>query len=156
MKIYVVDFEEVLKNFVSYHESLKTIQAEKDKFSDEVESIKKEMESIILQSKSLLLDESLQMNNANRFKELQTKAIKLESEFRAKIVELQNIELEKNFKDISEIVDEWASKNGLDIVLNKSQVLFVSKNNDATEVIINILKDRNLYQEYNEEALVSS
>lgn len=156
MKIYVVDFEEVLKNFVSYHESLKTIQVEKDKFSDEVESIKKEMESIILQSKSLLLDESLQMNNANRFKELQTKAIKLESEFRAKIVELQNIELEKNFKDISEIVDEWASKNGLDIVLNKSQVLFVSKNNDATEVIINILKGRNLYQEYNEEILVSS
>lgn len=155
MKIYVVDFEEVLKNFIPYHESIKTIQKEKEKFSDEVDSIKKEMESIVNQSKSLLLDEGTQMKNAARFKELQGKAIKLESEFRANIVDLQNSELEKNFKDISDVVNEWASKNDLDVVLNKTQILYVSDKYDATDIIIGILKDRSLYQEYDEESLVS-
>lgn len=155
MKIYVVDFEEVLKNFIPYHESIKTIQKEKEKFSDEVDSIKKEMESIVNQSKSLLLDEGTQMKNAARFKELQGKAIKLESEFRANIVELQNSELEKNFKDISDVVNEWASKNDLDVVLNKTQILYVSDKYDATDIIIGILKDRSLYQEYDEESLIS-
>lgn len=155
MKIYVVDFEEVLKNFIPYHESIRTIQKEKEKFSDEVDSIKKEMESIVNQSKSLLLDEGTQMKNAARFKELQGKAIKLESEFRANIVDLQNSELEKNFKDISDVVNEWASKNDLDVVLNKTQILYVSDKYDATDIIIGILKDRSLYQEYDEESLVS-
>ena len=102
MKIYVVDFEEVLKNYVNYHESLKKIQVEKDKFSDDIEKIKKEMERIISSSK-LLVDERSQMEQGIRFKELQTKAIKLESEFRNDIVKLQNAELETNFAQISDI-----------------------------------------------------
>ena len=79
MKIYVVDFEQVLKNFVLYHESLKLIQTEKDKFASDIEKIKKEMEGIISASR-LLVDEKSQMEQATRFKELQAKAIKLESE----------------------------------------------------------------------------
>lgn len=151
MKLYVIDFEEVLKNFSSYHKSLEKINEEKSKFSNEIESIKKEMESIVTQSKSLLLDESIQMSNANKFKSLQTKAIKLESEFRNDIVELQNTELERNFKDISDIVDEWSVKNEADIVFNKTQTIYVSNKYDATNDIIKILKDKNLFQEYKEE-----
>jgi len=150
MKIYVIDFEEVLKNFIPYHESLKMIQLEKQKFADDIDSIKKEMESIVNSSRSLLLDESTQRNNANRFKELQGKAIKLESEFRNDIVELQNSELEKNFKEVSEIVQNWSTKSDLDLVINKSQTLFVNEKYDATSVIIGILKEKELYQEYNE------
>ena len=118
MKIYVVDFEEVLKNYVNYHESLKKIQVEKDKFSDDIEKIKKEMERIISSSK-LLVDERSQMEQGIRFKELQTKAIKLESEFRNDIVKLQNAELETNFAQISDIVGEWAKKAEIDFVINK-------------------------------------
>ena len=70
MKIYVVDFEQVLKNFINYHESLKLIQIEKDKFSDDIESIKKEMEGIISASR-LLVDDKSQMEQATKFKELQ-------------------------------------------------------------------------------------
>lgn len=149
MKIYVVDFEEVLKNYVNYHESLKRIQAEKDKFSDDLEKIKKEMEGIINASK-LLVDERSQMEQGIRFKELQTKAIKLESEFRNDIVSLQNKELETNFAEISEIVQDWSKKAEIDLVVNKSQVIFVDEKYDATSVIIDFLKNKNLYHEFNE------
>lgn len=154
MKIYVVDFEQVLKNFINYHESLKLIQTQKDKFSDDIESIKKEMEGIISASR-LLVDDKSQMEQAAKFKELQAKAIKLESEFRSDIVELQNAELEKNFSEVSEIVKEWANKEEIDMVINKNQSLFVSDKFDATESIIEVLKVKELYKEYNESELLS-
>ena len=153
MKIYVVDFEQVLKNFVQYHESLKLIQTEKDKFASDIEKIKKEMEGIISASR-LLVDEKSQMEQATRFKELQAKAIKLESEFRAQIVDIQNAELEKNFSEVSEIVKEWSQTAQIDLVINKTQTLFVNTQWDATEAIIEVLKNRNLYQEYKESELL--
>ena len=149
MKIYVVDFEQVLKNFVKYHESLKLIQTEKDKFASDIEKIKKEMEGIISSSR-LLVDEKSQMEQATRFKELQAKAIKLESEFRAQIVDIQNAELEKNFTEVSKLVEEWSNKAEIDLVINKTQTLFVSSKYDATDAIIEVLKNKNLYHEYNE------
>ena len=154
MKIYVVDFEQVLKNFVKYHESLKLIQTEKDKFASDIEKIKKEMEGIISSSR-LLIDEKSQMEQATRFKELQAKAIKLESEFRAQIVDIQNAELGKNFSEVSEIVKEWSENAQIDLVINKTQTLFVNHKWDATEAIIEVLKNRNLYQEYKESELLT-
>ena len=150
MKIYAVDFEEVLKNYIPYHESLKKIQTEKQKFSDDIENIKKEMNSIVNSSRSLLLDETTQKGNAVRFKELQNKAIQLESEFRNDIVELQNSEVDKNFKEVSDIIQDWSEKSNMDLVINKSQALFISEGYDATSAIIDILKENNLYKEFNE------
>lgn len=153
MKIYVVDFEQVLKNFVNYHESLKLIQTEKDKFASDIEKIKKEMEGIISSSR-LLIDEKSQMEQATRFKELQAKAIKLESEFRSQIVDIQNDELEKNFSEVSEIVKEWSETAEIDLIINKTQTLFVNYKWDATEAIIEVLKNKNLYQEYKESDIL--
>ena len=153
MKIYVVDFEKVLKNFKPYHESLKLIQSEKDKFAGQIEQIKKEMEGIISASR-LLVDEKSQMEQASRFKELQGKAIKLESEFRSDIVDIQNAELENNFNQVSEIVQDWSKITGIDLVINKTQTLFVDSKLDATESIIEILRNKNLYQEYTESELL--
>lgn len=156
MKIYVVDFEEVLKNFSPYHESLKKIQSEKLKFSDAIDKIKTEMEGIIKSSKSLILDDKTQANNAMRFKELQSDGIKLESEFRNDIVELQNKELEDNFKQISDVVSVWAEKANIDLIVNKSQVIFVRDSFDATSSVVDLLRDSGLYTEYKEEELLES
>ena len=41
MKTYILDFEEVLKNFEPYHQSLRLIQKEKQDFSDLIDGIKK-------------------------------------------------------------------------------------------------------------------
>lgn len=108
---YVLDFEEVLKNYIPYQESLIIIKNYKKEFSDNINDIKKEMESIINTSKTLVLDESTQVKNNLKLKGLQSKGMEADAKFRETIVDLQNSELEKNFKKIIELVDEYSKTN---------------------------------------------
>lgn len=150
MNTYILDFEEVLKNFIPYHESLKSIQKDKQDFADLINDIKKEMETIANSSRSLILDDTTNQKNQVKFKELQTKAIQAESEFRSNIVVKQNEELEKNFKQIMEIVEEYSKSNGIDLVVNKSSVVYVNPDMEITSKIVDVIKEKNLYQEYKE------
>lgn len=147
---YVLDFEEVLKNYIPYQESLIIIKNYKKEFSDNINDIKKEMESIINTSKTLVLDESTQVKNNLKLKGLQSKGMEADAKFRETIVDLQNSELEKNFKKIIELVDEYSKTNSIDIVLNKSAVVYVNPKFDITNKILDILKEKNLYSVYNE------
>jgi outer membrane protein len=148
MKTYILDFEEVLKNFEPYHQSLKAIQKDKQEFSDLVNSIKKEMEGIINSSKSLILDDVTNQKNQNRFKELQSKAVQVESDFRSNIMTKQNEELEKNFNQIISLVNDWSSENNIDLVLNKNTVVFVKPEFEITNQIIDLIKEKEMYREY--------
>ena len=148
MKTYILDFEEVLKNFEPYHQSLKIIQKEKQEFATLIEDIKKEMETIVNSSKSLILDEATQQKNQNRFRELQTKAVQAESEFRANIMDKQNDELEKNFKQIIEMVEVWSKEKNIDLVINKNTVVFVNPEFEITNDIVTLIKEKGMYQEY--------
>ena len=150
MKTYILDFEEVLKNFEPYHQSLKSIQKEKQDFSDLIDGIKKEMETIVNGSKSLILDDATQQKNQNRFRELQTKAVQAESEFRANIMTKQNDELEKNFQQIIELVNVWASENNVDLVINKNTVVFVKPELEITDSIVKLIRDKGMFLEYTE------
>jgi len=150
MTTYVLDFEEVLRNFQPYHESLKMIQKEKKEFSVLIEDIKKEMEKIISSNKSLILDDTTNQKNQLRFRELQNKAVQAESEFRTTIVAKQNEEVEKNFAQIMDLVNDYASEKSLDIVVNKNQVVFVNPKFEITNEVIEIVKTKGLYLEYQE------
>lgn len=151
MTIYTLDFEECLKNFKEYHISLKKVNEEKEKFTKEVENIKKEMESIINQSRSFLLDDATKKSSAMKFQELQEKAIRLESDFRSTIVDMQNSEVEKNFNSLNEIINKWADQLDIDIILNKTQVIFSKISFDVTSEFIQIMKDREIYEEFSEK-----
>lgn len=158
MTTHVLDFEEVLRNFKPYHESLKLIQKEKKEFSELIEGIKKEMETIIASNKSLILDDSTNQKNQLRFRELQNKAVQVESDFRTTIVDKQNEEVERNFQQIMDLVNEYAA-GCLDLVINKNQVVFVDPKFEITNDIIEIVKKKGLYLEYVEgmyEAEVSA
>ena len=148
MKTYILDFEEVLKNFEPYHQSLKSIQKDKQEFSDLVDSIKKEMEGIVNSSKSLILDDASQQKNQNRFRDLQSKAVQAESDFRANIMTKQNEELEKIFNQIIALVNDWSSENDIDLVINKNTVVFVKPEFEITNKMIELIKEKGMYQEY--------
>jgi len=148
MTTHILDFEEVLRNFEPYHVSLKSIQKEKKEFSELIDAIKVEMETILSGSKSLILDDATNQKNQMRFKELQNKAMQAESEFRSNIVARQNEEVEKNFQQIMDIVQEYSIENSLDLVVNKSTVVYVNPKLEITQQIIEVVKQKDLYVEY--------
>ena len=148
MTTHILDFEEVLRNFEPYHVSLKSIQKEKKEFSELIDAIKVEMETILSGSKSLILDDATNQKNQMRFKELQNKAMQAESEFRSNIVARQNEEVEKNFQQIMDIVKEYSIENSLDLVVNKSTVVYVNPKLEITQQIIEVVKQKELYVEY--------
>lgn len=147
MNICVLDFEQILKNFKPYHESLVEIRDYRQQFSDKIERIKKEMETLISASKTLVLDESLQMKNATRFKELQAEGVKAESEFRSEIMERQNVALELSYTKLSELVEKYSEEKSISLVLNKSSVIFSNNSNDITIDILNFVKENDLFVE---------
>jgi len=148
MTTHILDFEEVLRNFEPYHVSLKSIQKEKKEFSELIDAIKVEMETILSGSKSLILDDATNQKNQMRFKELQNKAMQAESEFRSNIVAKQNEEVEKNFQQIMDIVQEYSTENSLDLVVNKSTIVYVNPKLEITQQIIEVIKQKDLYVEY--------
>ena len=148
MTTHILDFEEVLRNFEPYHVSLKSIQKEKKEFSELIDNIKVEMETILSGSKSLILDDATNQKNQMRFKELQNKAVQAESEFRSNIVAKQNEEVEKNFQQIMDIVQEYSIENSLDLVVNKSTIVYVNPKLEITQQIIEVVKQKELYVEY--------
>lgn len=147
MIIRVIDFDKVLSSYKNYHSSVKKINDKRQEFSNSMEKMKSEMEGIITSSKSFLLDDATKLRNQNRFREIQSEAIEMESLFRTEIVELQNQELENNYLEISNIVKEWAEEFGADLILNKNSTLYFSYNIDSTDLIINRLKQLELFEE---------
>jgi len=151
MEMYVADVEVLLKNFKPYQESLLNIKGEKQKFSDRINEIQKEMSSIIQSSQSLILGGKTQEENKSRFDALQQEGIRLESDFRDNITEMQSSELEKNLELIKDIISDFAKSENISSILNKSAMLYVSDKYDATPRIVIILKSKGLFNEFKKE-----
>jgi Skp family chaperone for outer membrane proteins len=153
MKIFIVNFEQIIKNYTPYQNSTKEIELEKINFTNKVDDIKREMEGIVSSSRVILLDQASKEQNAMRLRELQGEGMKLESEFRYKISQKQNDVLERSFQEISIIVNKWSKENNADMVINNNSVVFYKENFDVTDKIINILKENNLFSEWKEEEI---
>lgn len=148
MKIYAVDFEKVVKNYKNYISKMLEQDQVRMRYQVEMDVFKKEMESIIASSNSsLIVDDATRNSNIQRFKEIQMEAGKKESEFKSKFTESQNDIMESSFEEISNIINEYAVKSEIDMIVSKSQLVFVKDTLDITDMIIIVLKDRNLYYE---------
>ncbi len=147
MEFRIVDTEVLLKNFKPYHQSMDKITVEKKKFTDRVEKIRTEMESIVKASQ-IILDEKTMKIKQTRFQELQAEAVELENEFREMITKLQNEELDKNFKEVSGVIEEWSATNKIGHVFNKLQLAYTDGTADCTNEVINLFKEKDLFEEY--------
>jgi len=154
MEFRIADTEKLLKNYEPYHRSIEKVNNEKDRFAKKIESIRDEMEQIVQASQKLILDDKTQQEKAERFRELQAEAVEIEGTFRQEITQLQNSELENNFNQVSDIIKEWADKNGVKYVLNKIQFAYASDEADCTDEVIELLKEKNLFEEYVENDMV--
>ena len=154
MELRVIDFEILTRNFQPYVDGYKEIESEKRKMLESVDPDKKEMESIIKRSQSgLVLDEASQKKDMDAFRQIQEKLMKLDQDFKRKLKEMSD-ELNTNvYEQLAVIVEEWAKANSINLVMGKMEVIFNTDDIDATEQMLEAIKEKGLY--YTEVETVS-
>ena len=146
MELRVIDFEILTRNFQPYVDGYKEIESEKRKMLESIDPDKKEMETIIKRSQSgLVLDEASQKRDMDAFRQIQDKLMKLDQDFKRKLKEMSE-ELNTNVYDqLAVIVEEWATDNSINLVMGKMEVIFNTDNIDATEQMLEVIKQKGLY-----------
>lgn len=146
MELRVIDFEVLTRNFQPYVDGYKNIESEKRRMLESVEPSRKEMQEIIKRSQSgLIVDEMSQKRDMEKFKQLQDSLMKADNEFKVKLKELSE-DLNTNVYDqLAVIVDAWANANSVDLVMGKMEVIFNTDKVDATNEIMEIIKQKGLF-----------
>ena len=146
MELRVIDFEVLTRNFQPYVDGYKNIESEKRKMLESIEPSRKEMQEIIKRSQSgLIVDELTQKRDMEKFKQLQESLMKADTDFKTQLKEMSE-ELNTNVYDqLSVIIDEWATANSIDLVMGKMEVIFNTSSIDATDVILEVIKQKGLF-----------
>ena len=153
MKIYSVDFEKVVKSYKTYVENMLDLDQQKLQHQTEMDVYKKDMEAIIASANSgLIVDEATQKANIQKFKEIQIEASQKDGEFRNKFTEDQNTAMESAFEEVSELINSYAKSRDVDMIVSKSTLVFVKDDLDITDIIIDVLKEKNLCYETKKES----
>ena len=144
MELRVIDFDILTRNFQPYVDGYKNIESEKRAMLDSIQPVRKEMEAIMKSSVSIL-DEVSQQKSAERFRVLQDSLMKSDSEFKYKLKELQEDLNTSVYDQLSEIISVWAKENSINLVMGKMEVIFNTDDIDATEDILSIIKEKDLF-----------
>jgi Skp family chaperone for outer membrane proteins len=147
MEIRVVDFDSLTRNYKNYQDGIADINLVRKDFLAKAEPLKKEMEEVINSLSEGILDPKSQKEQEFRFRALQDKAMEIDNEFKSKMREQQSDLSKVTFDELSEIINEWSLKNSIDMVIGKMEVVFLTEKYEATNQILEILKERNLYTE---------
>ena len=151
MEIRVVDFDVLTKNYKNYQDGVKEMSDYRVNFIKKLEPVKAEMEAIIKAAQSgLIMDQKSQSEKEKTFAELQEKAMSYDNEFKTTMKQMQNDLNGITYDELSVLITEWSEKNAIDLVMGKMEVVFVTKNNDITEDILNIIKEKNLFVDFEE------
>ena len=146
MELRVIDFEVLTRNFQPYVDGYKNIESEKRRMLESVEPSRKEMQEIIKRSQSgLIVDEMSQKRDMEKFKQLQDILMKSDNEFKTQLKELSEDLNTSVYDQLAVIVDAWANANSIDLVMGKMEVIFNTEKVDATNEIMEIIKQKGLF-----------
>jgi Skp family chaperone for outer membrane proteins len=153
MQIRVVDFEILTRNFTKYQEGIQKIENHKQKFLEQVEPYRKEMENILMMSQSgIIIDQMTQKQRAEKFQKMQQEVMDLDNDFKVELQKLKSELSSESYSYLESYITEWSVKNDIDIVLGTAEVVFSKPELDITNQILDVLKSKGLYSEYVEES----
>jgi Skp family chaperone for outer membrane proteins len=148
MNIKVIDFQILTRHYKNYQDGVSVIESEKEKFLEKLEPIKKEMNAIISAASSgLIMDNNSQQKRAEDFQRLQSEAIEMDRDFKISLKKMTDDLNEKVYDELSEIINDWSISNNIDLVTGKMEVIYCNGKYDATNSILDILKEKDLYVE---------
>jgi Skp family chaperone for outer membrane proteins len=153
MQIRVVDFEILTRNFTKYQEGIQKIENHKQKFLEQVEPYRKEMENILMMSQSgIIIDQMTQKQRAEKFQKMQQEVMDLDNDFKVELQKLKSDLSSESYSYLESYITEWSTKNDIDIVFGTAEVVFSKPELDITNQILDVLKSKGLYSEYVEES----
>lgn len=149
MEIRVVDFGIVTQHYKTYRDGMTLIEVEKEFFIESLNPLKRELQQIMIENDHpTLYDRRVKEQRAERFENLQQEALEIETKFNEKLKNIYDEVNLKVFKELEVIVREWAENNEIDLVTSKMEVIYSSSKIDATEKLLEVLKDKQLFVEY--------
>lgn len=150
MEIRVVNFETLTKSFLPYVKGWLLIEEEKQKMSEEMAPVMKELQEIYARSQSgLIVDEFTQQRDVQRFQSLQNQMIETENQFKADLKKKYE-DLSKNTMDqLTEVVGNWAKDQNIDLIISKEEVLYNSTSVEITNDILELFNQQGLLDNEN-------
>jgi Skp family chaperone for outer membrane proteins len=146
MELRVIDFEVLTRSFQPYIDGYKEMESEKRKMLESIDPQKKEMEAIIKRSQEgQIKDEASQEKEMARFRELQEGLMKADSEFKKQLKEMSEDINTSVYDQLSVIISEWSNANSINLVMGKMEVIFNTEDIDATEQILEVIKEKGMY-----------
>lgn len=146
MEIRVVDFDILTRNFKPYVDGYKNIESEKKSLVESIQPMRKEIESLLQSAQSnLIVNEATQRQNAERFKVLQDKLMRADSDFKRTLKGMQDDLNTSVYEDLSKIISEWSKENNIDLVMGKMEVVFSTEVVEVTNQILDIIKSKDLF-----------
>jgi Skp family chaperone for outer membrane proteins len=101
-------------------------------------------------SSGLIMDNNSQQKRAEDFQKLQKEAIEMDREFKIQLKKMSDNLNEKVYDELSEIISEWSVSNNVDLVTGKMEVIYCNDKYDSTNSILDILREKDLYIDYDE------
>lgn len=142
MKFKVVNFETLSKHYMKYQEGITKISEAKKQFVEKLKPFRKELEEIITKMNS---GEKLPLETEARFQELQGYAMEIDEDYKSTMRNM-NDELSKDiYTDLSEIIKDWSENNDIDVVISSTEVVYMKQKNDATDDILEIMKQKGVF-----------
>jgi Skp family chaperone for outer membrane proteins len=153
MEIRVADFGKLSKYYKTYADGRKEINEMRDGYLTKLDPMRKEMETIInSQTSTLIVDPQIQQQRYQRFQQLQSEAMEIDGEFKHKMNEMRQALTKKTYDELQKIIEVWSVKSGIDLVIGKMEVVYLSEKFEITDTILEVIKERELYVEFVEEA----
>lgn len=151
MEIRILDFELLTRHYSKYQEGVLQLEKEKKAFLEKIKPIEKEMNQIISSfTGGLIIDNESQDKKRERFSVLQESLVSQEKELTAKLKEMSFAINKECYDDLADIVKKWSISHNIDLVMSKTEVVYVRNMYDSTEDILYILKQMDLFVEYSE------
>lgn len=152
MIIRIIDFQELTSHYKNYRDGVSQIEEKKKEFLQKLEPLKKEMNDIIRYAQSgLIVDSESQKVKAERFQTLQQEAVSMDTDFKYEVKRMSDEINQKSYDELSAIIEQWSIENNIDMVIGKMEVVFNKSEFEATSDILEILKQKELYVEYEEK-----
>lgn len=146
MEIRVIDFGILTARYKNYRDGVDLVNAERNRVLEQIQPIQKEMNAIINSATNrVILGKENPQQQSEKFQQLQQELVTIDGDYKAKNKKMVDELNTQCFEELSVMVADWATKNSIDVVSGKMEIIYCNGAFDVTAELLEILKEEGLY-----------